>query len=152
MPDRLRGSWMLGSVSRTSWIRSAETAARGTMMNMRMAIMTANRICIRYGRKAVRLPIGMPPLSTRQAPNHMTATVDRLKISHHHRDRHREEPVDPQAGVEQVLVGDVEALLLVLGAHEGPDDAHAGQGLAHDLVDPVELDLHRPEERDRPGA
>ena len=35
-----------------------------------------------------------------------------------------------------------------LRAHEGADDAHAGQGLAHDLVDAVQLGLHRPEERD----
>ena len=36
-----------GSVSSTSAMRSAQTAARGTMMAMKVAIMTAIRICIR---------------------------------------------------------------------------------------------------------
>ena len=36
---------------------------------------------MRYWRNAVRLPIGIAPLSTRIAPNHMTATVDRLRIA-----------------------------------------------------------------------
>ena len=45
--DRRRsGSRMDGSVSRTSRIRPAETAARGTKMNMNTAIRTANRICM----------------------------------------------------------------------------------------------------------
>ena len=35
------------SVSSTSTIRSAHTAARGTMIAMKVAIMTAIRICIR---------------------------------------------------------------------------------------------------------
>ena len=33
--------------------------------------------------------------------------------------------------------------------NERPDDADAGQGFAHDLVDPIELDLDGPEEWDR---
>ena len=56
---------MAGSVSSTSRIRPAETAARGTMTNMITAVMTANRICMMYCRNAVRLPIGMAPQSTR---------------------------------------------------------------------------------------
>ena len=48
---------------------------------MNTAISTENRICIRYCRNAVRLPIGIWPLSTRSAPNHMTATVERLRIA-----------------------------------------------------------------------
>ncbi len=35
------------SVSSTSWIRSAQTAARGTITTMNVAIITANRIWIR---------------------------------------------------------------------------------------------------------
>ena len=35
------------SVSSTSSMRSAQTAARGTIMNMKVAIMTDIRICIR---------------------------------------------------------------------------------------------------------
>ncbi len=49
----------IGSVSSTSRIRPAETAARGTRTNMITAVMIANRICMRYCRNAVRLPIGI---------------------------------------------------------------------------------------------
>ena len=38
---------MVGSVSSTSGIRSADAAARGTMTNIIVAIITENRICIR---------------------------------------------------------------------------------------------------------
>ena len=48
---------------------------------MKTAIITANRICMTYCRKAMRLPIGISPLSTRMAPNHRIATDDRLKIA-----------------------------------------------------------------------
>jgi len=51
--------------------------------------------------------------------------------------------------VEQVDVRVVEALFLASGPDEGPDHADAGEGFAHDLVDSIELDLHRPEQRDR---
>jgi len=68
-------------VRRTSWIRVAETMARGTIVNMKTAIITAIRICMTYCRKAMRLPIGISPLSTRRLPNHRIATVDRLKMS-----------------------------------------------------------------------
>ena len=75
------GSWMDGSVARTSLIRPLETAARGTITNMNVAIRTAKRIWMRYWRNAVRLPIGISPLSTRKAPNQRTATVDRFMIA-----------------------------------------------------------------------
>ena len=69
------------TVARTSLIRSADTTARGTMTNMNTAIITANRICMTYCRKAMRLPIGISPLSTRRLPNHRIATDDRLKMA-----------------------------------------------------------------------
>ena len=50
-------------------------------MNMNTAIITANRICMTYCRNAMRLPIGIAPLSTRIAPNHRIATLDRLKTA-----------------------------------------------------------------------
>ena len=62
-------------------MRPEETIARGIRMNMKTAVRTANRICMRYCRNAVRLPIDRSPLSTRAAPNHITATVERLRIS-----------------------------------------------------------------------
>ena len=46
-------------------MRPAETAARGTSTNMMTAVMIAKRIWRMYWRKAVRLPIGISPLSTR---------------------------------------------------------------------------------------
>ena len=52
-------------MSSTSLMRPPETAARGTITNMITAVMIANRIWMMYWRKAVRLPIGMSPLSTR---------------------------------------------------------------------------------------
>ena len=68
-------------MSRTSWIRSADAAARGTMTNMITAIITENRICMTYWRNAIRLPICMLPPSTWIAPNHRIATLDRLKMA-----------------------------------------------------------------------
>ena len=41
------GGTTLESVSSTSWIRSAHTSARGIIMNMKVAIMTDIRICMR---------------------------------------------------------------------------------------------------------
>ena len=41
----------------TSPIRSAQTAARGIMIAMKVAIITDVRISIRYMRKAVSAPI-----------------------------------------------------------------------------------------------
>ena len=68
---------MVGRVSSTSPIRSAHTTARGTIMNMNVAIMTAMRICSMYCRKAVSAPTWMWPWSTRWPPNHSTAAVAR---------------------------------------------------------------------------
>jgi hypothetical protein len=62
-------------------IRSAPTAARGTMTTMNVAIITDIRICMRYCRNAVSAPISMAPLSTRCPPNHSTATLEALNIS-----------------------------------------------------------------------
>ena len=92
--------------------------------------------------------MGMAPLSTRMAPNHITATVDRfmMRVSTGMVTANRR--LTRMAGLEQVQVDLVEALLLVLGAHEGADDPDARQRLAHDLVDAVELALHRLEQRD----
>ena len=41
------------------------------------AIMTENSNCMMYEMKAKRLPIGMPPLSTRCPPNHMMPTMEK---------------------------------------------------------------------------
>ena len=100
---------------------------------------------------AVRLPIGIAPASTRMRPEPDHGDGGQVEDRRDDRERKGEQAVDAEAGVEQVDVRVVEALLLVPRPDEGPDDAHAGERLAHDLVDPVELDLHRPEQRDRPA-
>ncbi len=43
----LLGATTDDGVSSTSWIRSAHTAALGTMIAMNVAIITAIRICVR---------------------------------------------------------------------------------------------------------
>ena len=68
-------------MSSTSTIRSAQTAARGTIISMKVAIMTAIRICIRYCRNAVSAPIWIAPASTRCAPNQSTATLETFSTS-----------------------------------------------------------------------
>ena len=71
------GGCMAGWVSSTSVMRSALTTARGTIMNMNVAIMTAIRIWSMYCRNAVRAPTSICPWSTRWPPNHSTAAVAR---------------------------------------------------------------------------
>ena len=89
-----RGS--AGSVSRTSWIRPADTAPRGTRMNMNTAVRTANRIWIRYWRNAVRLPIGS--VAVLDADRAEPDDRDRRQVEDrgHRRDREREQAVDPE--------------------------------------------------------
>ena len=72
---------MLGSVSITSMMRCAETAARGTITNMNVAMSTENRIMNTYCRKAVRSPMGMLPSAICLPPNHMMAMVVKFMIS-----------------------------------------------------------------------
>ena len=142
------GSWIAGSVSRTSRIRPEETAARGMRMNMKTAVRTANRICSRYCRNAVRLPIEQVARFDPRGPEPHDRDGREVEDRGHHRDGDREQPVDLELGLEQVAVGRLEARFLVARPHEGADDADAGQRLAHDLVDPVDLHLDGPEERD----
>src|SRR5665648_583286 len=75
---------------------------------------------------------------------------DRGEVEDGRQRRHhqREQPVDPERGVGEVQVSGVEALLLVADAGEGADHAHAAEHLARDLVDAIDLLLHRHEERD----
>ena len=132
-------------------MRPADTAARGTNTNRKTAISTENRICMRYCRKAVRFPIDIAPLSTRMAPNHIVATVERLRIRVITGMVTANRRLTRMRRVEQVEARLVEPAFLVFGPDERPDDPNAGERLAHDLVDPVELHLHRAEERDRPA-
>ena len=132
-------------------MRPDDTAARGTRMNMNTAVRTANRIWVRYCRNAVRLPIGSAPLVDANRAEPHRGDVERLKIAVIDRDRDREQPADSELRVEEVAAGRLEPRLLVPRPYERPDDSDAGERLAHDLVDPVELDLGGPEQRDRPG-
>src|SRR5207302_8138950 len=63
-------------VASTSWIRSAETAARGAIIVTIVAIITADMISERYVMNATSEPTDMPPLSMRCAPNQITEMLD----------------------------------------------------------------------------
>ena len=86
------------------------------------------------------------------APNHMTATVDRLRIAVIIGIVMANSRLTRRVVSNRSRLAIVEARLLVPRAHEGADDADARERLAHDLVDPVELDLHRLEQRDGPAT
>ena len=70
---------------------------------------------------------------------------DRGQVHDEHDARHEqgEEPADRQGRRRQVLVGPVKDLPALALAHEGADDAHALDLLAHDEVDAVDARLHR---------
>ena len=83
------------------------------MTSMSTAVMIDMRICMMYCRKAVRLPMGISPLSTRKAPRYRTATRLRFMMSMSAGHRDGEEPVERERRGHVVAVGVVEALLLV---------------------------------------
>ena len=93
--------------------------------------------------------MGIAPLSTRYAPNQMIATVEKLKMPMSDGIIIANRRVTVSWVSVRSTVGLVEAALLVVGAHERPDHADAGELLAHDLVHAVDLDLHRLEQRQR---
>ena len=74
------GSASVGTVSRTSPMRRAEITARGSIIIMKVPIITAMRICSRYCMNAVSAPTCTSPASTRSPPNHRTAAVARWRI------------------------------------------------------------------------
>src|SRR5690606_33299497 len=70
----------------------------------------------------------------------------------HHGREHRGHPASGEhRDTGQVVVGFAEASGLVGLSHEGPDHADAGDLLAQDLVDPVDLLLHHTETRHHSG-
>ena len=95
--------------------------------------------------------MGMPSSAIWLPPNHMMATVERFRMTVSVGIMSANRRLTLSVVVREVVVGDVEALLLVPRAVEGADDAHAAQHLARDLVDAVDLLLHRREERDGPA-
>ena len=62
-------------------MRPAETEARGSIIDMKVAIITDMRIWTRYCMKAMSAPTSISPDSTRCAPNQKTATVEALKMT-----------------------------------------------------------------------
>ena len=61
-------------------MRRAQITARGSIMNMKVPIITAIRICSRYCMNAVREPTCTSSWSTRCPPNQRTAAVARCRI------------------------------------------------------------------------
>ena len=62
-------------------MRSADTAARGIMIVMKVAISTPIRICPTYCMKAKSVPISTLPASTWMPPNQITPTTVTLRTS-----------------------------------------------------------------------
>ena len=119
-------------------MRSAETAARGSMMNIIDSMRKAKMICMAYCMKAIMSPTCMSTGATWCAPTQMMSSESPFMMSimtgimttmTRLMNRHR---------VGQVPVGPVEALLLVLLRVEGADDHHAGEGFAGHQVEPVD--------------
>ena len=75
------GGVMEGSCLSTSVMRRAQIMARGSIIAMKVPIMTAARIWSRYCRNAVSEPTLTKPSSTRWPPNHRTAPVATLRIT-----------------------------------------------------------------------
>ena len=71
----------LVSVSSTAEMRSAETIARGIIIVMNVAIMTAMRICMRYAMNAVIEPTSIWPESMRGAATSSTITLETLRMN-----------------------------------------------------------------------
>ena len=128
-------------------MRSAAAAARGTITNISAAISTEKRTSMMYCRNAERLPICIPPESTRKPPNQTTATVETFMMPKRNGIMIANSRLTSELRPREVEVGLVEAPLLVVRPNERPDDAHAAERLAHDLVDPVGLLLQRLEQR-----
>ena len=74
-------SFMLGSVSTTSLIRLADTAALGSIIDIIDIIKNAITICIVYWINAIISPTCKVPASTLCAPTHTISTVIELIIN-----------------------------------------------------------------------
>ena len=128
-------------------MRSAETAARGIMIVMKLAISTPMRICtdvLHEGEQRADLDVAGVDLDAAE-PDH--ADDGDVEDEHREREQQHEERADLAADDHDVGVRAAEALLLDVLAHEGAHDAHAGELLAHDAVDGVELRLEAAEQR-----
>ena len=127
-------------------IRSAQTAARGTIISMKVAIMTAIRICIRYCRNAVSAPTwicaGVDPL--RAEPEHRDAGD--VEHQHHHREDQRHAAGRSAARWRSGRRWRrPNRSRLVRLADERADHPDAGDLLAQHPVDGVDPGLHEPE-------
>ena len=92
--------------------------------------------------------MGIAPLAMRSPPNHMIATVERFKMPMSAGIMSAKRRLTLGAVSVRSALASSNAPLEVV-AHERPDDADARERLAHDLVDAVDLDLHRLEQRHR---
>ena len=69
------GRRSVDSLASTSLMRSADTAARGIMIVMKVAMSTPMRICPTYCMNANSVPISTAPASTWMPPNQITPTT-----------------------------------------------------------------------------
>ena len=145
MRTGLAGGTTSGSVSSTSTMRSAQTSARGTIMNMNVAIMTDDENLHQVGQERGQLADLHAPAGHQvpAEPEH----GDAGEVQHHHHggEHQGHQPTDPERDVHQLGAGSSETLLLQVVADEGPDHPYAGDLLAQDPVDLVDPFLHQPE-------
>ncbi|GMA89382.1 hypothetical protein GCM10025868_46320 [Angustibacter aerolatus] len=118
------------AVPSTSSMRSAQTAARGTITSTNVAIITDIRICSRYDRNAVSAPTCICPSAMRCPPNHSTATLDTLSTSITIGNISAVSRPTAVAVSVRLAVDPREPLPLERLAHEGPHHPDAGDLLA----------------------
>ena len=134
---------MTGSVSSTSLILSAETLARGIMMNTIDIIRKAKIICTAYCMKAIMSPTCIVPSFTWWAPTQMMTIITPFMRSIIAGIKNTMTPVDEEARFGQVLIGLVELGFFMFLGVEGADDHQAGEVFAHHQVEFINQLLHR---------
>ena len=100
-----------------------------------------------YCMKAKSVPISIVAGIDLDAAEPDHADDGDVQDEHREREHQHEQRADLAADDHDVGVRAAEALLLDVFAHERADDPDAGELLAHDAVDGVELRLERAEQR-----
>ncbi len=88
-----------------------------------------------------------PAIADQASPEPSQAHARQVDQAEHRRQHHREDPVGPQRGTGHVVVHLTVARGRVPGTQESTDHPRPGHLLPHHPVEPVDLELHRPEQR-----